>query len=225
MRHLLLLLVAAVAAAQNPTLGRKVVFEDQFNAPAVDAAKWNVGNPDLVKIEKGKLVLGFQQTPGGFVGGNLNTNGKFAQQFGYFEASIRFNAFQGHRGTFGIRSEKQEELPSAAMKFDGAGLDRIFPWGRFANAQGSRDAQPPKWDGILTGGKGYKRFNEYGILWTEKAITWYMEGKKIMQIEKPDPLQPMVIFLSHYFLEDDRKHFKEKNLPDNVEFEWVKVWK
>jgi hypothetical protein len=170
-------------------------------------------------------VLGFQQTPGGFVGGNLNTSGKFAQQFGYFEASIRFNAFQGHRGTFGIRSEKQEELPSAAMKFDGAGLDRIFPWGRFANTQGSRDAQPPKWDGILTGGKGYKRFNEYGILWTEKAITWYMEGKKIMQIEKPDPLKPMVVFLSHYFLEDDRKHFKEKNLPDNVEFEWVKVWK
>ncbi|MFM9000437.1 MAG: family 16 glycosylhydrolase [Opitutia bacterium] len=225
MRHLLLLLVAAVAAAQNPTLGRKVVFEDQFNAPAVDASKWNVGNPDLVKIEKGKLVLGFQQTPGGVVGGNLNTNGRFAQQFGYFEASIRFNAFQGHRGTFGVRSEKLEELPSAAMKFDGAGLDRIFPWGRFANAQGSRDAQPPKWDGILTGGKGYKRFNEYGILWTEKAITWYMEGKKIMQIEKPDPLQPMVLFLSHYFLEDDRKHFKEKNLPDNVEFEWVKVWK
>ncbi len=225
MRSLFLLLLTAVASAQSPTVGRKVVWEDQFNGSAVDGAKWNVGNPDLVKVEKGKLVLGFQQTPGGFVGGNLNTSGKFAQQFGYFEASIRFNAFQGHRGTFGIRSEKQEELPSAAMKFDGAGLDRIFPWGRFANAQGSRDAQPPKWDGILTGGKGYKRFNEYGILWTEKAITWYMEGKKIMQIEKPDPLKPMVVFLSHYFLEDDRKHFKEKNLPDNVEFEWVKVWK
>lgn len=220
-----LLLLAAAASAQNPTLGRKVVFEDQFNAAAIDASKWNVGAPELVKVDKGKLVLGFQQTPGGFVGGNVNTNGKFSQQFGYFEASIRFNAFQGHRGSFGIRSEKMEELPAGTAKFDGAGLDRIFPWGRFANAQGSRDATPPKWDGILTGGKGYKRFNEYGVLWTEKAIVWYMEGKKIMQIDRPDPYKSMIVFATHYFLEDDRKHFKEKSLPDNVEIDWIKVWK
>ncbi len=225
MRSLFLLLLTAVASAQSPTVGRKVVWEDQFNGTAVDAAKWNVGNPDLVKLEKGKLVLGFQQTPAGFVGGGLNTSGKFAQQFGYFEASIRFNAFQGHRGAFGIRSDKMDELPAGTAKFDGAGLDRIFPWGRFANAEGSRDAPPPKWDGIFTGGKGYKRFNEYGVLWTEKAITWFMEGKKIMQIEKPDPYKPMVVFVTHYFLEDDRKHFKEKSLPDNVEVDWIKVWK
>ncbi len=225
MRHLFLLLLAAVVSAQSPTVGRKVVWEDQFNAASVDGSKWNVGNPELVKVDKGRLVLGFQKTPGGFAGGGVSTNGKFSQQFGYFEASLRFNAAQGHRGSFGIRSEKQEELPSAAVKIEGAGLDRIFPWGRFANAQGVRDANPPKWDGILTGGKGYKRFNEYGILWTEKAITWYIEGKKIMQIERPDPFKPMVVFVTHYFIEDDRKHFKEKSLPDDVEVDWVKVWK
>ncbi|MFM2132308.1 MAG: hypothetical protein RL646_1511, partial [Verrucomicrobiota bacterium] len=68
MRSLFLLLLTAVVSAQSPTVGRKVVWEDQFNGSAVDGAKWNVGNPDLVKVEKGKLVLGFQQTPGGFVG-------------------------------------------------------------------------------------------------------------------------------------------------------------
>ncbi len=225
MRPLLFLLLAAVASAQSPTVGRKVVWEDQFNGTAVDDAKWNVGAPDLVKVEKGRLTLGFRMTTGGFVGGNLNSVGKFTQQFGYFEASVRFNAFQGHRGAFGIRSEKMDETPAGTAKFEGAGLDRIFPWGRFANDKGTRDATPPKWDGILTNGKGYKRFNDYGVLWTEKAITWFIEGKKIMQIDRPDPFKPMSVFVTHYFLEDDRKHFKEKNLPDNVEVDWIKVWK
>lgn len=225
MRSFLLVLVAAVAAAQSPTVGRKVVWEDQFNGAAIDASKWNVGSPELVKLDKGRLVLGFQQTPGGFVGGSINSQGKFSQQYGYFEASIRFNVFPGHRGSFGIRCEKMDELPAGTAKFEGAGQDRMFPWGRFANEQGSRDATPPKWDGFLTGGKGHKRFNEYGVLWTEKAIVWYIEGKKVMQIDRPDPYKAMVLFATHYLIEDDRKHFKEKSLPDNVEIDWIRVWK
>ena len=52
-----------------------------------------------------------------------------------------------------------------------------------------------------------------------------LAAREIMQIDRPDPYKSMVLFATHYFIEDDRKHFKEKSLPDNVEIDWIRVWK
>ncbi|MFM7210233.1 MAG: hypothetical protein ACKOY8_10510, partial [Verrucomicrobiota bacterium] len=75
----LLSLLAAVCAAQSPTNGRKVVWEDQFNAAEVDGSKWAISTPQHVSIKGGKLVLGFHMTPEGPRGGGVSTAGKFEQ--------------------------------------------------------------------------------------------------------------------------------------------------
>lgn len=226
MRHLplLLILIAALASAQNPTTGRKVVFEDQFNAAELDTAKWVINTPDHVSIKDGKVQLGFNMTPAGPRGGGINTAGKFEQQFGYFEASVRFNAFAGHRGVLALRS-KGEEIPGFGLTFQGGG-PRTTPWARVSSPGGTRDYRGEKGeDGYLPNGGGFKKFNTYGILWTDKAYVFFINNKKVMQIEKPDPVKAGYFSVRHDSLESDRKDFKEKNLPDDVLVDWVKIWK
>ena len=221
----LLSLLAALCAAQSPTNGRKVVFEDQFDSGTIDASKWNVSLPHHVSVKGGKVVLGFNMTPEGPRGGGISTNGKFEQQFGYFEVNMRFNGYLGHRGVFGVRSSKQNELPAAGLTFQGGG-PRAYPWARLSSQGGTRDFPPEKGqDSYLPSSGGSKKFNTYGILWTDKAYTFYINNKKVMQIDRPEPIKAMALSVRHEALESDRKDFKEKNLPDDVEVDWVKIWK
>lgn len=221
----LLCLLASVCAGQNPTTGRKVVFEDQFDAASVDASKWNISMPEHVSVKGGKLVLGFNMTPEGPRGGGVSTNGKFEQQYGFFEVNMRFNSYPGHRGVFGVRTSKQNELPAAGLTFQG-GATRAYPWARLSSQGGVRDYTPEKGqEGYLPGGAGSKKFNTYGVLWTDKSYVFYINGKKVMQIDRPEPIKAMALSVRHEALESDRKDFKEKNLPDDIEVDWVKIWK
>ncbi len=222
---LILSLAAVSVSAQSPTVGRKVVFEDQFNADAIDASKWTISVPHHVSAKGGKAILGFNMTPEGPRGGGISTVGKFEQQFGYFEVNMRFNAYLGHRGVFGVRSTKQDELPAAGLTFQGGG-PRAYPWARLSSQGGIRDYPPEKGhDSYLPSSGGSKKFNTYGILWTDKAYTFYINNKKVMQIDRPEPIKAMALSVRHEALESDRKDFKEKNLPDDIEVDWVKIWK
>ena len=240
MRYLFLLLLTAVASAQGPKLGRKVVFEDQFNARKLDAAKWNVENPNFVQLQEGKLVLIFQQSvsqSGSYTSSCRLSANLHAQQYGYFEASVRFNESKGHRGIFGFCPADPEQAPAAEAVFLGTGSDDIFPWGRFSGPEGSRDAQLPDRQRILGGGRGHKRFNEYGILWSEKSVAWFLEGKKVMEVERSDSFAPVSVFLAHGDVESDKKHRGIRNFAgenyvavpvqgyDHVLVDWVKIWK
>ncbi len=240
MRRLLLILVAAAASAQSPKVGRKVVFEDQFNARRLDTAKWEVESPNYVQIQEGKLVLIFQQTvwdSGSHSSScRVTANLKHAQRHGYFEASVRFNEARGHRGTFGFCPANPEQAPAVEAFFQGAGSDDVLPLGRFSGPEGTRDAQLPERQRILGGGRGHKRFNEYGILWSEKSVAWFLEGKKVMEVERSDSFAPVSVFLAHGDTEQDKKHRGLQSLGretyvavptrghDNILVDWVKIW-
>ena len=240
MRRLLLILVAAVASAQSPKVGRKVVFEDQFNARKLDTAKWDVENGKFVQIQEGKLVLIFQQNVSASGSHSsscrVSANPKHAQKSGYFEASVRFNEARGHRGTFGFCPANPEQIPAVEAVFLGAGGDDVLPWGRFSASEGTRDAQLPERRSILGGGRGHRRFNEYGILWSEKSVAWFLEGKKVMEVERSESFAPVTVFLAHGDAEQDKKHrgvlsFGGDNYVgvatqgfDNILIDWVKIW-
>jgi hypothetical protein len=223
---LLLILASLIARADNPALKMKVIFSDDFEGAAVDQTKWKITAPQHVSIKKGKLVLGFGMTPTGPVGGGITIAAKPEQPYGYYEASIRFNAYKGHRGTMRI-SSTAEEIPGASITIQNKGADLVYPWARLASAGGTRDAASPKETGFLGGGKeaASKKFNTYGILWTEKAYTIYIGGKVAMKIDKPEVKTPMSFAIQHNALESDRKDFDPKTLPDDIEVDWVKIYK
>jgi hypothetical protein len=225
MRQLLLLL-PLVAVAADPTAKLKLAFSEDFEGAALDATKWVMeGNAQAASLKGGKLVLAIIDRPDGWQGTAISTRDKFTQSYGYFEASIRFNAFRGHHGAFLVRNKMSTEPPAASLLFECFGEDRVVPWARVADSKGLRELKPVKTDLVLRPNQVSKNFNTYGFGWTEKAYTWYFNGKAVHKLDKPEVSEPMHVYLGNWVGDSERKNLVPGNLPDNVEVDWVKVWK
>ncbi|TSA32084.1 MAG: glycosyl hydrolase family protein [Opitutales bacterium] len=212
--------------ADSPTPKMKLVFSDDFNGAKIDTEKWTVGNPDQVTLKDGKVILGFHKVADGFKGGSISS--KFSQSQGYFEAAIRFNAYRGNRSSFHIHPKDTGQVPSALLKFECAGDDELFPMARILEAAGAREFKPAKvkkQETYLKPGIVSKNANVYGFLWTPAAYVWYLNNKIIFKMDKPSAVGPMVLSIRHYSTEGDRKNFDAKNMPDDVDVDWVKIWK
>ena len=228
MRPLVLLLAPLAAFAADPSLGKKLVFSDDFNGDKIDESKWNVvGSRDvfsLVKVGKeNALRIGLMVKDDMIQTNMLTSRGKFSQQFGYFEASMRMHAGDGHAGTFRIITDDEKTPPSITTSFHGTGKERVSPWARATLESGSQDFRPEKSVGKFTDLS--KKFHTYGILWTDKGFTWYIDGKAVHKLERKEFVRPMSLAFNHRIEEQDRPRLNLKSLPDDIDIDWVKVWK
>jgi beta-glucanase (GH16 family) len=230
MRYLLLLL-ATSALAVDPTVGKKLTFSDDFNADKIDETKWTLpANRETAFIVKGGkdkvLRISLRKAEDMIQWNSVTTNGKFEQMYGYFEASIRMPGYKGHTAIFRLGPADDKLTPNMMVLFEGLGADKLMPWARKNDDSGQRDFRP---EGnlmqFLKAGEAAKKFNTYGILWTEKSFTWFINGKKVHQVDKQDVAKPMRVLLAHRVSEFERKDLNLKQLPDDVDIDWVKVWK
>ena len=227
----LFLLLAASALAVDPTIGKKIAFSDDFNGDAVDETKWTLpGNRDTVSIVKGgkdkALRISLRKAEDMIQWNGLTTNGKFEQLYGYFEASIKMPAYKGHTAIFRLGPADEKVTPNILVLFEGLGADQIMPWARKNDDSGQRDFRPEgKLTQFLKAGEPAKKFNTYGILWTEKSFTWFINGKKVHQVDKQDVAKPFRLHLAHRVAEAERPNLNLQQLPDDMEVDWVKVWK
>jgi len=230
MRYLLLLLATSVLAV-DPTVGKKLTFSDDFNADKIDETKWTLpGNRETASIVKGGkdkvLRISLRKAEDMIQWNALTTNGKFEQMYGYFEASIRMPAYKGHTAIFRLGPADDKVTPNMMVLFEGLGADKLMPWARKNDDSGQRDFRP---EGnlmqFLKVGEAAKKFNTYGILWTEKSFTWFINGKKVHQVDRQDVGKPMRLQLAHRVSEYERTLLNLKTLPDDVDIDWVKVWK
>jgi len=230
MRPLVLLLAPLAAFAADPSIGKKLVFSDDFNAGKLDESKWRVtGGSDLftfVKVGKeNALRIGLKMGDDMIQTNSISTRGKFSQQYGYFEASMRMNATDGHSGIFRVATDDEKTAPSITVSFHATGKDRVNPWARATLESGQQDFRPEKPLPPMKSGDVSKKFHTYGILWTEKAYTWFVDGKAVHKLERKEFTRPMNLTLTHRVLEEDRPRLNLKSLPDDVDIDWVKVWK
>lgn len=227
---LALLSFAALALAVDPTSGKKLVFSDDFNADTLDATKWvTYGKPEASTIVKGSkdkvLRVTLVNGPDMIQWNGVSTRGKFEQALGYFEVSARFNANMGHTGKFSISQPDNKITPNANVMWEATGGERLYPWARLADEEGQKDIRPEGKGNYLKPGEPSKKFNTYGLLWTEKAYVWYLNGKQINKYDRVKAKAPMIISLGHGCGEWERDKLILKQLPDDVEFDWVKAWK
>ncbi|MCX6889753.1 MAG: glycoside hydrolase family 16 protein, partial [Verrucomicrobia bacterium] len=220
MRTLAFLCLVTVAFAADPSTGKKLVFSDDFNGDKLDESKWRVtGGSDLftfVKVGKeNALRIGLKMGADMIQSNSISTRGKFSQQYGYFEASMRMNASDGHSGIFRLATDDEKTAPSITVSFHATGKDRVNPWARATLESGQQDFRPEKPIPAQKSGDVAKKFHTYGILWTDKAFTWYMDGKVMHKLERKEFTRPMNLTLTHRILEEDRPKLNLKSLPDD----------
>jgi len=230
MRALLLLGFVSAAFAADPSTGRKLVFLDDFNAGKLDESKWRItGSTDAISFAKagkeGVVRIGLRMGADMIQNNAITSRGKFSQQYGYFVASMRMNASEGHSGTFRIATDDEKTVPSITIAFHGTGKDRLSPWGRGLTDSGQQDYRLEKPLPLMKSGDLSKKFHVYGLLWTESAFTWYVDGKVVHKLERKEFTRPMNISMTHRVLEDERQKLNLKSLPDDIDIDWVKVWK
>jgi beta-glucanase (GH16 family) len=229
--RLFLLVMAATAFAADPSIGKKLTFSDDFNGEKIDETKWtlpaNRETASLVKGGKDKVLrISLRKAEDMIQWNGLTTNGKFEQVYGYFEASIRMPGYKGHAAIFRLGPADEKAAPNVLLLFEGLGADQIMPWARRNDDSGQRDFRPEgKLTQFLKPGEAAKKFNTYGILWTEKAFTWFINGKKVHQVDRQDVAKPMRLNFIHRVAEAERPNHNLKQLPDDVDIDWVKVWK
>jgi len=187
MKHLCLLFFTAAAFAADPSLGKKLVFSDDFDGDKIDEAKWSVIGArevfSFVKVGKGgALRIGLRIKDDMIQTHTLSSRGKFSQEFGYFEASMRMHAGDGHAGAFRISTDDDKTPPSITTSFHCIGKERVSPWARALLESGSQDFRPDKAIGKFTDIS--KKFHTYGILWTDKGFTWYLDGKAVHKLDR-----------------------------------------
>jgi hypothetical protein len=52
-----------------------------------------------------------------------------------------------------------------------------------------------------------------------------IDGRVVHKLDRKEYVRPMHVVLSHRILEEDRPKLVLKQLPDDVDIDWVKVWK
>ena len=220
-------LLAALTLGAAPNTGLKPVWEDDFNAKAIDPKKWNFNGSRIVD---GKLQVEItpKEKAGFWNGSYVSTNGKFTHPQGYFEASIRAIQSKGRGAVaFGIRNQDMSKLPAASLHFSFSGADRIEPYLHIVDEGGSHNLTPKERVIAMDGGKSFKKFLTYGLQWTDKDYRWYVEGRLVHKMVRPIPSAPMFIEFNQWLPEGGYlKDFMNPKLgPEPLQVDWVKVFK
>jgi beta-glucanase (GH16 family) len=225
------LLSTLALGAANPASNMKLTFSDDFDADKLDESKW-VANGDrsvlsFVKVGKASaLRISLLKREDMIQYNGINTRGKFEQARGYFEASMRMNAYKGHGASMVLRGKDEKVAPFALALWESYGDDKMTPWFRILDDKGQHEMRPEKQDkGALKAGEAAKKFNTYGILWTEKSFAWFVNGKQIHKVDRVVVDAPMSLSFSHRIGEWERPNLNLKQLPDDVDIDWVKIWK
>lgn len=228
MRSLCLCLFAASALA-NPTSKMTLVFSEDFESPTIDAAKWNQAPnspPGTISIKEGKLVLGISKTTDSvWRGGSINTRNRFDQAKGYFEASIKAGQYVGHHLGFVLQPKEKKELYAEIYVVEAFGDDKIVTWAKYNDGIALKDEKPAPPIKPFKGGASHKDFHTYGLLWKDKELTWYIDGKEVYSTKKVAANTPTFLSLGHTVSEFEVPKLDPAKLPDDIQFDWVKVWK
>ena len=232
MKTLFAFLLSTLAlGAVNPASNMKLAFSDEFDADKLDETKWVVSGDrtvlSFVKVGKASAIrISLLKREDMIQYNGINTRGKFEQARGYFEASIRMNAYKGHGASMVLRGKDEKVTPFAMALWESQGDDKITPWIRILDDKGQHEMRPEKQDkSALKAGEAAKKFNTYGILWTEKSFSWFVNGKQVHKVDRVVVDAPMSLHLSHRIGEWERPNLNLKQLPDDVDIDWVKIWK
>ena len=228
--RLLALFICFATLWAGPETSLKLVWSDEFNDKEIDKKKWNIGNPDGVRIVDGQLSL--EITPGSKVmfwrGSNVSTRGKYNSKAGYVEASVMFVKTGSHGCGFSV-GNADEAFPAAGMGFSNGGGNAVS-LGLWVTTPERKRSLNPKENPIPKDDTYSSKFHRFGFQWNDAEYKWYVDGRLAFTMRTPTvPSTPKPMFISFYH---DRlpeagllKAYKDPKMgPEPMRVDWVRVY-
>ena len=137
--------------------------------------------PDALKAQ----LYGYDYTSG-----LLTTEETFSQTYGYFEIRAEMPAESGMFPAFWLLREDKVWPPELDV-FENIGTNEVF------QGFGSQDATADNRSVVSTVETASTGFHTYGLLWTAKTITWYIDGVATGSVPTPpDMHSPMYMLVN-----------------------------
>ncbi|NBC82750.1 MAG: family 16 glycosylhydrolase [Bacteroidetes bacterium] len=157
-------------------------------------------------------VLGFAPKFFEYTSGLMSTGKSFRQQYGIFEAKIKFSAPQSVTHAFWMVSN--HIMPHIdIMKTNGQVSLGNF-WGDLPEKNSIRKNRSAVKASRLTG------YNIYRLEWSKDALLWKINGATVFKATKGIPQEPMfLVFSSHVYRDID-----PANTPSSLELDWVRCY-
>ncbi|GLY61165.1 hypothetical protein Pcaca05_20220 [Pectobacterium carotovorum subsp. carotovorum] len=247
-----LLFYTGASYAIPPQFSSQPSFEDNFHANNLDETKWIyrylgkrnfcINDKSAVYIQNNILKITTYTTKNekGEMNnycGMIATDGKFKQQYGYWEASIRFNSIQGVQPAFWIQSATIGEDISNPEKsgveidvFEHLAEAKINEYDNAIHWNGYGDAHK-YWSKKYTGANiNDGKFHTFSVAWTPTGYTFYLDNKEVEHVStKAAPISTaeQYIILS---TEVPRKNYPSSGFGNineskaTLEIKYVKVY-
>ena len=189
-------------------------FFKQENVELRDSCARIVTKNESSKGKAWDPQLGFVPKDFDFTSGIISTGQSFRQQYGKFEAKIKFNHIAPAMHTFGLLSEQM--TPQVNILKTPENTNKKFEAGNFwgKNGQLSHSTQNIKIPGSC------QDFFIYTLDWSKDKMVWKINGVPVYTITENVPQEPMYISLSTHFLSEP----KEEKLPISMDIDWVRCY-
>lgn len=173
-------------------------FSEEFEAANLNSSIWN----DHIWYESSDPVINYTVSDGrlkiwpdqGFVNRTIDTDGKFEQTFGYFEARMKLNIGQGCWPAFWLYAHPENNRPEIDIM-------EAYPGGGPSSGWGNSQLHPVNYGMTLHKANedyswhevpfsityaGYypeidlsASFHVYGVKWASNLITFYFDGQQV----------------------------------------------
>jgi len=218
----------------EPPPGRSwsLVFEDEFDDVRLDRSRWNVAeevrkegvwHPRNVQTDgEGHLVITTSRVGERYVGGGLNTVGKFERAFGYFVARVQFQGQPGHRPSFGIGCK-----PAPTGGRDGTYISivekaELTDLVHHSMIWGGTGTVWARWD--VPAGGVMKGWHAFGLWWTPEEYVFYVDGRETWRNRYGGVSQVK----QHFFVADEVDEaagdIRKAALPDRFLVDYVRAY-
>ncbi|MGH3887006.1 MAG: glycoside hydrolase family 16 protein [Pseudonocardiaceae bacterium] len=143
------------------------------------------------------------QKPCEYTSGRLKTQGKFTQQYGYFEARIQVPHGQGIWPAFWMLGDNIDSVGCPAcgeidvMESLGSEPDTVY-----GSAHGPPDGPGSQVNSYRLGGGRLlsNEFHTFGVEWAPDSVSWYIDGKKYATYTKTQAAPKSWVYDRPFFL-------------------------
>lgn len=192
----------------------KQFMNDDKNIEIADSKLQIITKREKVNGKAWNPAIGFFPREFEYTSGLINSGSSFRQQYGLFEAKIRFNRNYPVNHAFWLVSDTL--LPHIDIAKASKKIIMANYWG--AAAGQSKVSKNEKKISLNKYGSDYF---VYSLEWTENQLVWKVNGITVKSVNEGVPKLPMYINISSSLYTD----VKNSVLPAQLEVDWVRCYK